>query len=203
MKAQVAQINLGFTTFDGLMMPNGDYAIAVPQIADLFGMHRNTASRDLKRLMKGNLNSFQLATDFNVKAVNALTLEDFKSLLLSLALGGDPKAKAILGIEIPAKKYSLKPIERSIQLSLQEKMGGTIEVDCLAGKIDLLTATEIIEVKLVKNWKAALGQILIYGNYYPSHQKRIHLFGETQLSYLEMIRGHYSQFNVLLSHQTR
>jgi hypothetical protein len=35
MKAQVATIDLGFTQFDGLMLPDGQYAIAVPQAADL------------------------------------------------------------------------------------------------------------------------------------------------------------------------
>jgi hypothetical protein len=35
-KATSAKINLGFAIIDGLMLPDGNYAIAVPQIADLF-----------------------------------------------------------------------------------------------------------------------------------------------------------------------
>ena len=51
------------------------------------------------------------------------------------------------------------------------------EVKCPAGRIDLLTEAQIIEVKKISDWKSALGQILVYSAYYPEHKKRIHLFG--------------------------
>ena len=41
-----------------------------------------------------------------------------------------------------------------------------------------MTQSAIVEVKYVKKWKSALGQIMAYGHYYPRHQKQIHLFGE-------------------------
>lgn len=66
--------------------------------------------------------------------------------------------------------------EREIQLKLQEILGGKIEVETETGFIDLLTSTEIIEIKSGKNWKHDLGQILIYALDYPEHSKRIHLF---------------------------
>ena len=47
MKAQIATIDLGFTQFDGLMLPNGDYAIAVPQVATLIQSTPNYASRQV------------------------------------------------------------------------------------------------------------------------------------------------------------
>lgn len=56
-------------------------------------------------------------------------------------------------------------------------MGRLVEVFTPAARVDLVTNTEIIEVKAVKDWKAALGQILIYSAFYPDHQKRLHLFG--------------------------
>ena len=34
-KAVIATIDLGFTKIDGLMLPDGSYAIAVPQLAEL------------------------------------------------------------------------------------------------------------------------------------------------------------------------
>lgn len=43
---------------------------------------------------------------------------------------------------------------------------------------DLLTQTEIIEVKHLSEWKSAMGQILAYSGFYPEHHKRIHLFGK-------------------------
>lgn len=69
-------------------------------------------------------------------------------------------------------------IESRVRDNLQSKLGGLTEVSTPSGRIDLLTETEIIEVKNIKDWKSALGQILIYSAFYPNHKKRIHLFGE-------------------------
>ena len=66
--------------------------------------------------------------------------------------------------------------EREIQLKLLKELGGEIEVETESGFIDLLTDNEIIEIKNGKNWKSAVGQILIYSLEYPKHGKRIHLF---------------------------
>lgn len=68
-------------------------------------------------------------------------------------------------------------VERQIRDSLQEELGGLVEVITPAGRVDLLTNSEIIEIKNIKAWKAALGQILAYSSFYPQHQKRLHLFG--------------------------
>ena len=67
-------------------------------------------------------------------------------------------------------------IEKKIQSILYEKHGGKIEVETEYGYIDLLTDTEIIEIKNGENWKHGMGQIIVYGEYYPKHQKRLHLF---------------------------
>ena len=68
--------------------------------------------------------------------------------------------------------------EYQVVQRLQAKLGGQTEVVTAVGRIDLLTETEIIEVKQVSDWKAALGQILTYSGFFPEHTKRIHLFGE-------------------------
>lgn len=67
--------------------------------------------------------------------------------------------------------------EKTIQLALYCKLGGKMEVPCAGSKIDLLTEHQVIEIKNAKNCCNALGQILVYGSFYPLHQKRIHLFG--------------------------
>lgn len=46
-----------------------------------------------------------------------------------------------------------------------------------AGIIDILTATELIEVKDWVAWKSALGQVLAYARFFPNHQKSIYFFG--------------------------
>lgn len=66
--------------------------------------------------------------------------------------------------------------EKVVRDRLQSQIGGLAEVTTPVGRIDLLTEAEIIEVKHVSDWKAAMGQVLAYSAYFPSHQKRLHLF---------------------------
>ena len=69
-------------------------------------------------------------------------------------------------------------IEKQVRDRLQSQLGGLTEVVTPAGLSDLLTQTEIIEVKHLSEWKSAMGQILAYSGFYPEHRKRIHLFGK-------------------------
>lgn len=97
----------------------------------------------------------------------------------------------------PIKRAMAKESDYSRKLSVS--LNGKREISTLAGNIDILTQTEVIEVKTVSMWKAALGQVLVYGTFYPSHKKRIHLYGETQESFLEMVRQCCSKFNVVVT----
>ena len=54
-----------------------------------------------------------------------------------------------------------------------------IEVQTPVGRIDLLCQREIVEVKRWVYWKDALGQVLAYSCYHPTHAKVIHLIGNT------------------------
>lgn len=74
----------------------------------------------------------------------------------------------------PASKDN---IEQQVRHRLQSQLGGLVEVTTPAGRIDLLTDTEIIEVKHVSECCSAMGQVLAYSGFYPEHHKHIHLFG--------------------------
>ena len=76
---------------------------------------------------------------------------------------------------------------------------GTDTDETVIDELSIAGETQIIEVKAVKQWKAALGQVLVYSHYYPSHEKRIHLYGETQESFLEMIKNHCEKFSVVVT----
>jgi hypothetical protein len=96
---------------------------------------------------------------------------------------------------------------RNIQreLSIVDKMNinlnGQREVITPCGRIDILTKEQIIEVKEYKGWKAALGQILVYGNFYPEHQKRIHLFNILKNNIeLDIIKEIYNKYDVILTY---
>ncbi|MBD2101009.1 hypothetical protein [Leptolyngbya sp. FACHB-261] len=67
--------------------------------------------------------------------------------------------------------------EESVADALYRREGGTGEIKTKAGHIDLLTQTEVIEVKAVESWRGAIGQALVYALDFPNHTPRIHLFG--------------------------
>ena len=101
-------------------------------------------------------------------------------------------------------EWMLKPCnicnEHNIVLKLNDKLNGQLEVYTQCGKIDIVTDTEIIEVKEYKLWKHALGQILVYSYYYPDKNKRIHLFncGNNNMNIIETI---YTIHDVILSYE--
>lgn len=94
-------------------------------------------------------------------------------------------------------RHQVRLTEQSVQKRLSKTLGKVQrEVPTLAGNIDLLTERELIEVKSVKSWKCAVGQVLIYGQSYPNHQKRIHLFGEASRDFLSMIRSYCAPLDI-------
>lgn len=88
--------------------------------------------------------------------------------------------------------------EKCIQLKLQKKYGGQIEVKTPYGKIDLLTKNRIIEIKSFSNWKHAMGQILIYAKEYSNKDKYIYLFDIPKNVSIENIKNIYKSYDVHL-----
>ena len=98
------------------------------------------------------------------------------------------------------KSKEKRNLEQQIRDALKVLLGGQSEVITSAGRIDLLTDTQIIEVKRVDEWKSALGQVLAYSAFFPSHQKRIHLFGTAMaLKKLPDIESACLAFDVLVT----
>jgi hypothetical protein len=65
-----------------------------------------------------------------------------------------------------------------------------------AGFIDVLTPTWVYEVKAVRHWKAALGQVIAYARYYPTHKPALYLFGTTTPKQRALIREHCASLHV-------
>ncbi len=94
-------------------------------------------------------------------------------------------------------RHRVRLTEKSVQKRLAKTLGLVQrEVPTLAGNVDILTDRELIEVKSVRSWKCAVGQVLIYGQSYPNHQKRIHLFGEASRDFLSMIRSYCAPLDI-------
>lgn len=91
--------------------------------------------------------------------------------------------------------------EEEIRNRIWKNLGGDIEVPTMAGRIDLLTEKEIIEVKCIKKWKEAVGQVTIFSKDYPKHSKRIHLFGKCSGSFKHIIFSYCKKLNILVSYE--
>ncbi|MEA5507972.1 hypothetical protein VB735_33795 [Halotia wernerae UHCC 0503] len=90
-------------------------------------------------------------------------------------------------------------IETTIRDRLQTELGGQTEVVTAVGRIDLLTASEVIEIKNINDWKEALGKILAYSAFFTEHSKRIHLFGRSDLTKLVLAQATCSEFDITVT----
>lgn len=61
---------------------------------------------------------------------------------------------------------------------LADELNGDVEVEVINGYVDIITDDEIIEVKRMKRWKQAIGQIMVYGLHLDNYKKRIHLIDD-------------------------
>jgi hypothetical protein len=69
--------------------------------------------------------------------------------------------------------------EMAVQKALALRENGHIEYTTAAGRADVVTIDEIIEVKHLKQWKAGLGQVIAYSYCCPDKGARLHLFAHT------------------------
>jgi hypothetical protein len=90
--------------------------------------------------------------------------------------------------------------ERDVRDRLQSQLGGVAEAYTKYGLIDLLTDTELIEVKAVDRWKDAIGHIVAKSEKYPTHKKRLHLFGP-EAPILEHIETICDRLNIQVTYE--
>jgi hypothetical protein len=91
--AKVTDVSIGFLTIEGLLADDGQFYVAVPQIAALFQFLNKNASRDLKALLGEGFQFLKLRTPLNPKTVNAVQLSDFETIILELAIKGNENAQ--------------------------------------------------------------------------------------------------------------
>eukprot|EP00854_Cymbomonas_tetramitiformis_P022799 gene22799-27546_t len=83
-----------------------------------------------------------------------------------------------LGASLLRNRVSCPILEKHVRDTLAKSLNGTTEVAVDAGRVDVMTDNEIIEVKHVVAWKHAYGQVKSYMTCVGSrHRGRIHLFG--------------------------
>ncbi len=85
--------------------------------------------------------------------------------------------------------------ERIVRDRLQAQLGGKTEAPTPSGPVDLLTETEIIEVKAIHLWKDAFGHLMPKSDAYPNHIKRLHLYGPADFN-LNTIATYCKKFGI-------
>jgi hypothetical protein len=130
-KAVVAKVQIGHIEIDGLMMPDGSFGIAVPQIAELFGTNRNTTSRDLKRLLGEDFRPSKISTEIGNQSVNVISLTDFEQVMIKLDRAGNVKAQDfrddLAGLalhQLFCNAFGIKLKELDLQNWLKERQEG-------------------------------------------------------------------------------
>lgn len=68
--------------------------------------------------------------------------------------------------------------EKHVRDMLSTRERGEPEVYCPVGYADVVTSSEVIEVKYFRRWKHALGQVIAYSAFHVDKQRRVHLFAE-------------------------
>jgi hypothetical protein len=85
--------------------------------------------------------------------------------------------------------------ERAVRDRLQTQLGGQTEAPTPWGPVDLLTASEIIEVKALHLWKEAFGHLILKSKFFPNHTKRLHLYAPNDLN-LKKVIEECQEFNI-------
>jgi hypothetical protein len=91
--------------------------------------------------------------------------------------------------------------ERAVAISLAEEEGGDVEVGCSVGRVDVLTETEIVEVKHVSRWLEA-SKVLIYAIEFPKHKPRVHLYGLYNKQFQTMIETKLKELGIGVTWQS-
>lgn len=107
MRADYSEVAIGHLTLPGLMAEDGQFGIAAPQLAEQLSILIKNASRDFKAILGGDISFLKWISPLNSKAVNVLTLDQFKQIALSLALSGNAKAIEFVRVLLGMSLYQL------------------------------------------------------------------------------------------------
>ena len=92
-KARVTQVPLGSESLEGLMLPDGSFAISASQVAAYFQFDSNQSSRTLKSLLGAGFQFDKVASEIHPKKVNVIDLLTLEKLIIELAFRGNEKAQ--------------------------------------------------------------------------------------------------------------
>ena len=207
-----AQVVLGGFEIEGFRTISNEYALCIADASEILSLSVEQFRRKALKLIKDKYVEFELIYECNGWAVtiDAIAVSVFSSFVRSLSKESYKPALNLLESMFPdftpsesaatvGKARQKRSPEKDVQRRLCFVEKGKMEVPCPAGIIDIITDTDIVEVKKASDWKDAVGQVLAYGEYYPSLIKRIHLFSEVSLGMRKIIADHCSTWGILVT----
>jgi hypothetical protein len=197
---------------DGYRLPNGELRVGMMGASAALGFKgswlKQLSTRQMGLLQElgyeGKILRVELETINGGGAfAETISISDFKILATFAASKGKVNALKIISKNAniqEEKKKAKKSQEKIIQTKMCQKLNNAaMEVATPAGNIDILTSSHLIEVKEWKRWKEGIGQVLCYGDYYPSHQKHIHFFGTAHQEFIDLVRKHCDKHSISIS----
>jgi len=132
-RADKAQVQIGHIEIEGLMLPDGSFAIGVSQVGRLFLVPQKNTSRDFKTLLGKEDPFLKAQTELNSKAVNILTLPEFELLIAKLDREGNIPAQefrdSLAGLilhQLYCDAFDIKFEQQDRQLWLKERQEGKL-----------------------------------------------------------------------------
>ena len=103
-RAEITTVSIGLIRLDGLMVEDGTFGIAVPQVCSVFQILNKNAQRDIKAILGKGFQFLKWRSKLHPKAVNVLLLPDFELLIFELMLKQHPIAieigRSLMGLTL-------------------------------------------------------------------------------------------------------
>lgn len=140
-------------------------------------------------------------TNFGIKISNVSTLHSYITNIVKDKLIHIDTLTQVVNclIDVGKIKLTVNINELFVRNNLAKQLNGQIEISTPVGRIDVLTNSEIIEIKQACKFKDGIGQLISYGFYYPNHQKRLHLFGNYENINVSSISEVCNAYNIKLT----
>ena len=94
-KARITSIDFFGEVIEVLMLPSGEFAIAVSQVAELFKLDKTIATRTVKALLGKDSKLDKSSSEISKNPVNIITLEQFEKVIVALSIKGNKKAQQL------------------------------------------------------------------------------------------------------------
>jgi len=176
MKASIAIVKIGHLEFEGLMLEEGSFAVAIPQLAALNLVPPNRSLKQLETLLSMVFQSHQkVKTELHSQAVNCISLSDFERAIRTLDKRGLGAAvilvDALFGVSVVqlfSNAFGVKFDEEDWQARLQVR---------LKTKVVRRTTTDSIRNYCILHNMSANYRKFVYSNV--SDTLNVALFGKT------------------------